>query len=406
MNSFDTGELERNLLAAPATESGGVEIYSGVARLARTVWASEVKPRAAQPTTAIMFTHPTSNFLGHYALEPLARRGFAAIGLTTRYVGNDSNLRTENCLLDIGAMVAHLRQRGYDKVILIGNSGGASIAPYYQAQAENPTVTRPPGGGPDLTKVTLPTVDGVGLLMAHSGRARLVTDWLDPAIIDERSPLQRDPALDMYDKRNGPPYSDKFVARYRLAQITRNRRISDWAEQMLRFYETSGPDGLDDVPFVVHGTYADLRSLDGALEPSDRPIGVSLWGAPEVANFMPAAIARYTTARSWLNQWSIDHALGDALRWLPSVHVPVHIIYGTADTAAHPSHASEMYAAVTSAPRALTAIRGAGHYFEGQPQQLEDAIDAIADWVADPIGYSGRIGITQVNIPVTTNGGV
>jgi hypothetical protein len=36
--------LERNLLG-PRTEraSGRIEVYSGVARLARTVWASEVK---------------------------------------------------------------------------------------------------------------------------------------------------------------------------------------------------------------------------------------------------------------------------------------------------------------------------------------------------------------------------
>ena len=54
----------------------------------------------------------------------------------------------ENCLLDIGSMVAHLRSIGYEKVVLIGNSGGASIVPYYQAQAESPSVTDPPGGGP------------------------------------------------------------------------------------------------------------------------------------------------------------------------------------------------------------------------------------------------------------------
>jgi hypothetical protein len=55
-----------------------------------------------------MICHPTANFLGHYALPGLAARGVAAIGLTTRYVGNDTSLIMENCLLDIGSMVAHL----------------------------------------------------------------------------------------------------------------------------------------------------------------------------------------------------------------------------------------------------------------------------------------------------------
>ena len=39
-------EFERGLLAAPQAAHARVEIYSGVARLARTVWASEVDRRA------------------------------------------------------------------------------------------------------------------------------------------------------------------------------------------------------------------------------------------------------------------------------------------------------------------------------------------------------------------------
>jgi pimeloyl-ACP methyl ester carboxylesterase len=372
--------VRRNLLAAPAVPSERVDVYSGVARLASTVWASEVIADGASPDTAVVMVHPTSNMLGHYALVPLAQRGYAGVGLTTRYVGNDSSLITENVLLDVAAMVRHLREdRGYRRIVLVGNSGGASVVPYYQAQARAATVTDPPGGGPDLTRYELPPVDGVVMLMAHSGRARLVTEWLDPAIVEESAPFVRDPALDMYDERNGPPYSAEFVARYRAAQLARNRRITSWAQAMLR----AAPSGADDVPFVVHGTYADPRSLDGAIEPSDREIGVSLWGAPAAANHLPAAIARYTTARSWLNQWSVDHALGDALRWLPTVGVPVLVVYGTGDTAAHPRHALDMYEAAAGAPsRELVALPGAGHYFQGQPELRDEACDRIAAWTA------------------------
>ena len=121
--------IERNLLAARTEAHAKVEIYSGVARLARTVWGSEVKIAGTQPAVAAVFCHPTANFLGHYALAGLAERGLSGVGLTTRYVGNDTSLIMENCLLDMGTMVEHLYARGYDKVVLVGNSGGASIVP-------------------------------------------------------------------------------------------------------------------------------------------------------------------------------------------------------------------------------------------------------------------------------------
>jgi pimeloyl-ACP methyl ester carboxylesterase len=376
-------DLERTLLAAPAEAHANVEIYSGVARLARTVWGSELRAAGAPRDTAVVFCHPTANFLGHYALRGLAERGLGAIGLTTRYVGNDSSLIIENCLLDIGSMVRHLRDDlGYRRVVLVGNSGGASIVPYYQAQARNPTVTEPPGGGPDLTTAGLTPVDGVVMFMAHPSRALLSSEWLDPAIVDEHQPFERDPDLDMYDERNGPPFSAEFVQRYRAAQLERNRRISRWAAGQLRALQREGhrPAGLSDLPFVVHGTTADLRYLDGSIDPSDRPIGVSLWGDPAVANLLPAGIGRFSTVRSWINQWSIDDTNGNALDWLPAVGVPVLIEHGTGDVTVHPHMGEQMHRAA-GGDAELVAIKGAGHYYEGQPELLEQALDAMAGWV-------------------------
>ncbi len=375
--------LERNLLAAPTEAHQKIEIYSGVARLARAVWASEVKPVGARPTTAVMFCHPTANFLGHYALFGLAERGFGAIGLTTRYVGNDTSLILENCLLDIGSMVAHLRSLGYERIVLVGNSGGASIVPYYQAQAQHPTITDPPGGGPDLTTAGLTPVDGLVMFMAHPSRARLSSEWLDPAIVDERQPFERDPALDMFNPDNGPPFSAGFITRYRSAQVARNRRIAAWAEAQLRALRSPShvPAGLDDLAFVVHGTGSDLRFLDGAIDPSDRTVGVTLWGPPQVANYLPAGISRTTTLRAWLNQWSIDHTNGDSLRWLPEIEVPLLVTSGTADPTVHPHMGRQMYDAAVKAPKEITSIVGANHYFEGQPELLTQALDHLADWV-------------------------
>ncbi len=376
--------LERNLLGATTAAHQKVEIYSGVARLSRTVWGSEVRVAGTEPDVAVMFCHPTANFLGHYALAGLAERGFGAVGFTTRYVGNDTSLIMENCLLDIGDMVRHLYDRGYGKVVLVGNSGGASIVPYYQAQARNPTVTEPPGGGPDLTQAGLTPVDALVMFMAHPSRARLSSEWLDPAIVDERQPFERDPALDMHNPDNGPPFSAEFVERYRAAQVARNRRISAWVEAQLRTLgsATHVPAGLEDMAFVVPGTAADLRFLDGAIDPSDREVGVTLWGPPAVANHLPAGISRTTTLRAWLNQWSLDHTNADSLRWLPEIDVPLLVESGTADPTVLPHMGRQMYDAATRAPaRDIVEIRGANHYFEGQPELLAEALDAMAAWI-------------------------
>jgi pimeloyl-ACP methyl ester carboxylesterase len=377
-------EFERGLLAAPQAAHARVEIYSGVARLAKTVWGSEVTAPGTSPTTAVVLCHPTANFLGHYALPGLAARGFAGVGLTTRYVGNDTALIMENCLLDMGSMVAHLRSLGYEKVVLVGNSGGASIVPYYQAQAESPSVTSPPGGGPDLTEANLPPADAIAMLNAHPSRSRLSIEWLDPAIVDEHTPFERDPELDMYNPLNGPPYGDEFIERYRAGQLARNRRISAWARAQLRLLTDPAhqPAGLDDLAFVVQGTMADLRFLDSSLDPSDRVVGTTPWGVPFTANYLPAGISRCSTVRSWVNQWSFDDTLADSLRWLPGITAPIGVLSPTGDPLVLPHMGQQMYdAAVRSKDRQIWSIKGANHYFEGQPDLLDEALDALCDWV-------------------------
>jgi len=381
-------DLERNLLGAPTEEHQRVEIYSGVARLSRTVWASEMRVAGTAPDVAIMLCHPTANFLGHYALAGLAERGFGAIGFTTRYVGNDTSLIMENCLLDMGAMVSFLYARGYAAVVLVGNSGGASIVPYYQAQARQPTITDPPGGGPDLTAAALQAIDAIVMLNAHPSRATLSTEWLDPAILDERQAFARDRSLDMYNPENGPPFSPEFVARYRQAQLARNRKITAWAREQLGELGTPGhgPPGLGDLAFVVQGTAADLRFLDPSIDASDREVGRTLWGPPQVANYMPAGISRVTTLRSWINQWSIDDTHADSLRWLPQIDVPVSVVLGTADVTVLPAMAQRMHDAATRAPvRDLRFVSGATHYFEGQPDLLDQALDHIALFIAEHV---------------------
>lgn len=370
----------QELLAIPMPTGGRLDVYSGVARLAGKLWASCHRAQRGNSRTAVLIVHPTSNFLGHYALEPLARRGVTAVGMNTRYLGNDSALITENCVLDVGAGVRYLKDNGFDKVVLMGNSGGGGLVTLYQSQAEQPSITATPAGdAPDLTQADLPMADGVICAMAHPGRAAVYTEWLDPAIVDEERPFERDPELDAFDPRNTRPYSPEFIERYRAAQVERNRRITAWVRQRLEELEAQG-DGLQDLPFTVHGTCADLRFLDETIEPSDREPG-TLWGDPWVANFLPASLGHNTSLRSWLSQWSIDDSNADGPYHLGRVSVPVLVAYGTADNAAFPAHGKALFAGVQHEAKELFEIGGANHYFKGQPQLLERFADKVVDWL-------------------------
>jgi hypothetical protein len=306
---------------APA--SGRVDIYSGVVRAHGKLWATVVRPESGQRELALVLIHPTSNFMGHYAQDPLAARGIAAVGMATRYMGNDTALLMENCVLDVAAVVRYLKDvEGYRRVVLVGNSGGGGLVALYQSQATKPTITATPAGDPpDLTQADLPPADGLIMLMAHPGRASTYTEWLDPAITDENDPYQRDASLDLFNPENGPPYSADFLDRYRAAQLARNRRITAWVRERLAYADKNDKPEFADMPFAINGTCADPRFVDLTIDPSDRPAG-TLWGEVPVANNIPATLGHYSSYRSWLSQWSIDDSECNAVRHLPSVSVP------------------------------------------------------------------------------------
>ena len=367
------------LLGIPMTASARVDVYSGVSRMAGKVWGS--LHRAPRPSrTAAVIVHPASNFLGHYLLEPLAARGVDAVGLTTRYLGNDSTLIMENCVLDVGAAIAYLRERGYDHVVLIGNSGGGGLSAFFQSQAEAPTVTCTPAGDPpDLTRASLAPADALIQLMAHPGRALVFADWIDPAVLDEHDPSRRDPELDLFSGRVAPPYPPDFVAAYRAGQLARMRRITAWVREQLAALDAAGP-GLSDLPFLVHGTTADPRFLDVTLDPSDREPG-TMWGPPQEANLMPASLAHYSSLRSWLSQWSVDDSNAHGPRCLARTSVPTLVMYGTAEQVCFPSYASAMYDAVPHDNKRLLPVAGGTHYLQGQPGHVAALADTVVAWL-------------------------
>jgi alpha-beta hydrolase superfamily lysophospholipase len=377
---------EKELLAVPMrAPAAASEVYSGIARMAGTLWCARHRARPGRRAdAAVVVVHPSSNFLGHYALDAWAAQGVDAIAMTTRYLGNDSTLLLENCVLDVASIITHLTNvEGYHQCVLVGNSGGGGLAALYQEQAEHPTIIAAPGGGgPDLTRATLPPADALVMLMAHPGRASLLTEWLDPAVLDEADPLDRNPALDMFLSRNGPPYRPEWLTRYRDAQASRNERITDWALERLAGLNKITAGRAADLPFTVHATCADPRFLDLTLDPSDREPG-TLWGDPYAANLQPSTLGHLTSLRSWLSQWSMRCSHGHGPARLRGVSVPVHVIYGTADQGCFPSHARSLYDAVPHDRKRLTPIPGGRHYLNKQPELTELMATSLVSWLRE-----------------------
>ena len=331
--------------------------------------------------TVLVFMHPVGGGAYLPMVRHLARSGHHVIYCNSRYRA-DYALIMEKVVLDLGACVRDAKERlGYAKVVLAGWSGGGALSLYYQEQAEKPWVTSTPAGDPpDLTAAGLVPADAVMLLAAHVSRHGVLTLSLDPSIVDEADPDRHDPELDLYGpSAPTPPYDRAWLARFRDAQVGRNRRITAWVRAELG---RLGPG--EERGFVVHGTMADPAVLDVTIDHNDRPAGTSYLGDPRLVNNGPVGLARFCTLRSWLSQWSYDDALGDGLRAAAAISVPVLVIDNAADPVCYPSHATELYDAVTHGDKERHTIDGATHYYigPGQRPKLQEAVDVSTDWLA------------------------
>jgi pimeloyl-ACP methyl ester carboxylesterase len=336
--------------------------------------------------TVLLFSHPIGGGSFLPLVTALAREGHHVIYCNTRYSGNDTALILEKCLLDLGACINDLKKRfGYEKVVLGGWSGGGSLSLFYQDQAERPTIKHTPAGDPvDLVNAGLAPADGVMLLAAHISRSVTLTEWMDPSILDEDRPFDRDPALNIYSANcpDKPPYAEAFIARFRAAQIARNRRITARVRATLDALRGLGEPDMER-PFVVHGTMCDVRWTDPTQDPSDRRPHTCYLGDPRIANDGPVGLARFTTLRSWLSQWSYDDSRAHGLLNAARISVPALVINNTADLACTPSHARRLFDALGSADKSHVDIEGADHYYAERPDLLPIAVKAIGGWLAE-----------------------
>jgi dienelactone hydrolase len=344
-----------------------------------------MRPKGHASATLQIFMHPTSTLQLLPVPRAAVRAGAHVLCAARRYAKNDAALIMEKVLLDLGAYVRHAKDvLGYQHVVIVGWSGGGSLAMFYQSQAENPTITQTPAGDPvDIKAAGLIPADALVFQAAHISRAQLLVDSIDPSIRRESDPDDRNRELDIYDASNPnqPPYSADFVSHYRQAQRARVDRIRAWVWETLTELKRRDTAELER-GFVTHRTFADPRFMDPTLDPNDRKPRWSYLGAPETVNTGPVALGRFSTLRSWLSQWSIQDSRADGVACAAHIKAPFLAIENSADDAAPQPHASMIFRAAASQDKTFHVIKGATHYYAGQPQQLAEAVQLQRGWLA------------------------
>jgi pimeloyl-ACP methyl ester carboxylesterase len=358
------------------------EVY-GFAGTQGTVNCEGVRfvPKGAPARTLAVFMHPSSTLQLLPMPQALARAGVHVLCAGSRFARNDTPLIMEKVALDLGAYVRHAKEKwGYEKVVLCGWSGGGSLALFYQSLAEKPTISHTPSGE-EVSFESLIPADAMIFQAAHLSRARTLAEWIDPSVSDESDPDRRDLELDIYNPKcpNQPPYSKAFIGRYRAAQLARMRRRTAWVKEVLEDLKKRGEEL--ERGFVTYRTMADLRFMDPAVDPNDRKPRWCYLGRPETANTGPVGIGRFSTLRAWLSQWSVDDSNADGPRCAAAIGVPLLAIENSADDAVPQPHARIIHDAAGSPDKSFHVIKGATHYYQGQPQLLEQAVQLCVGWL-------------------------
>jgi pimeloyl-ACP methyl ester carboxylesterase len=341
-------------------------------------------PKGKPSKTLAVYMHPASTLQLLPMPPAMARHGVHVLCAGSRFAKNDTPLIMEKVVADLGAYIRHAKDVwGYEKVLLCGWSGGGSLSLLYQAQAERPTITATPAGDPyDLKAAKLVAADAMIFQAAHLSRAVMLEEWIDPAVRDEADPDTLDLELDIYNPKcpSQPPYSTEFIARYRDAQRKRIRRRTAWVKEQLDRLKRKGGKELER-GFVTYRTMADLRFWDPTIDPNDRKPQWCYLGHPETANTGPVGLGRFATLRAWLSQWSPEDTNAHGPKAAASVTVPFLAIENSADDAVPQTNTKTIYDAAASRDKTMHVIKGATHYYQGQPELLQEAVDTCLGWM-------------------------
>lgn len=337
--------------------------------------------------TVVILSHPRADFSVHYANPLLAAAGYDVCGFGTRYMNNDTDCIHESAALDVKTIADDMRRRGYENVILFGNSGGSSLTALAQSMF---------GIG-----------DAWVGMAAHLGEGTTMVSRVDPSVADETDPFSIVPELDMYNPDNGwrpwpnpVEYDKEWLATYRAAQFARVARLDAIAKESIAMSAGARlrSDALDkdtqtaqwrderaravfNKYLVIYRTCADPAYLDMTIDPDDRPMG-SLFAHPDPmeANYRRNGLARTMTARGWLSTWSALSTNAAMEDTLPNVTVPSLLVHPTGDTEIRLPHAQMMHDWLGAEDKTLRYLEGAPHYMAGyRPAAMKIMIDWLEE---------------------------
>lgn len=366
--------------------------------------------------TVVWIMHPRQDVTHHALVRPLLAGGFAVWTQGSRSPNNDLNLVHEQTLLDVAAGQVFLREQCFTNVVMLGHSGGGTLAAFYCSQAQLPPVDRlamSPSGRPvPLAEAHMPLPDGVIFLAPHPGQGALLQRVIDPSVIGEHDPMSIDPDLDPFNPRNGfaepgtsSTYTPEFVERYRKAQVARVQRIDQLARAHVEeaqaanraFKADADPRdrrrGLSPRLIVVHRTDADLRNVDLSMDPNQRPYGSLFGRRPDLTNYGLVGFGRISTAEAWLSTWSATTTNADFLRCARGVTVPSLLIEFTGDQASFPADIEAMAGALAGDDVTVEAVDGT--HFGGplRPGAVPGAVlaaERIREWLESRFASAAR----------------
>jgi hypothetical protein len=325
----------------------------------------------------------------------------------------------ERCVLDVAAVVRYLRDAaGFERVVLFGKSGGASLFAYYQAEATAAPGTRvaasPGGGGPNLNDHALAPADGMIFAAGHPGQGRYLQGVIDPSVVDEYDPLATDPELDMYEPRNGfhlPPqitrYDRDWLERYREGQRRRVARLD--AIALSAITGAAAAQGATQRPgfatlpesqrqiierraavpkiMVIYRTEANPGFADLTIDPSDRLYGSIQSTRMDIHNYGLPGFARVLTAQAWLSTWSGITSYANLARNLPRIREPSYFVFPTGDEDIFPSQFTEQANICAAQDKASDWLPKYNHNLllpgEGSPDGARRRVmDLLIGWTA------------------------
>jgi pimeloyl-ACP methyl ester carboxylesterase len=239
---------------------------------------------------ATLAIHRTSDYRNHASTTNLANRGFATLGIRTRFGNSDAAVDFEQIALDIRNGIRFLKSKGHTKIILIGHSGGGPSTSYYQALLENgPSycqgprkITQCPFTGAEFTAAD--KADGIVFVDAHPGVGVNQLRSLNASVNNDDKPFGPafNKTLDPFDPAHGyngldpvhepdgdSTYSDRFVDKYADGQSGRMNNLINEAllirKKIALGLIEADPD-LTKYPFPIYRANARMVQLSTKVQ--------------------------------------------------------------------------------------------------------------------------------------------